>query len=323
MKKLLITRTVPQECLDTIKEEFEVIMPDSKKKMFSKDEVVGLVADCDALMTIASPCDKEVLDAAKKLKVVGNHGVGYDNIDWKYATEKKVAVVNAPTTVTEATAELAVGLMLAVMRSIPAYDRQLRRDGIWAFDDLFASPATRVYGSRLGIIGFGRIGKAFAKKAAGLGMEITYYDPLRASTETEKEYNATYLSMEELLKTADVVTMHLPYMPETHHLMGAEQFAMMKPSAYFINAARGPIVHEEALVAALKNGVIKGAGLDVFEFEPKISEGLLGLDNVVLTPHVGTYTWQVRVEMANEALRGICGVLAGEKPYNVVNPTVL
>jgi len=323
MYKLLITRTIPEECVAPLRSEFEIIMPDEAKAAFSDAEVLELVADADAMLTIATRGTKEIMDAGKKLKAIGNLGVGYDNIDWKYATEKGIAVINTPTTVTEATAELAVSLMLAIARWIPQYDARLRRDGTWSFHTFFDSEATRIYGLKLGILGFGRIGKAFARKAKGLGMTLCYYDPFRATPEVEAEYGIEYMSFEDVLKVSDVITLHLPYMPETHHLMSTEQFKLMKPTAYFVNASRGPVVDEAALIEALKNGVIKGAGLDVFEYEPKISPELLTLPNVVMTPHVGTYSRAVRVDMGHEVLTGIKAVINGEKPYNCINKQVL
>ncbi len=187
----------------------------------------------------------------------------------------------------------------------------------------FSDIDCEVYGRTLGIMGFGRIGKMVCKKAQGLGMKVIYFDKYRASQEVEKEYNVTYMSFDDVVKNSDCITLHMPYIPENHHIFNAEVFRAMKDSAYLINAARGPIVDEKALAKALKDGTIKGAGLDVFEDEPNVEPELLELDNVTLTPHIASCTLKARMGMCREALGGIIGVLEGKKPYNVVNPEVL
>jgi glyoxylate reductase len=176
-----------------------------------------------------------------------------------------------------------------------------------------------VSGSVLGIVGFGRIGKAVCRKAQGMGMQVIYYSRTRNSAETEAEYQVRYCSFEELLRTADCVSLHVPYTKESHHLFGKEQFAMMKKDAFFVNCARGPVVDEEALAQALKDGVIRGAGIDVFEYEPKVSDALKELDNVTLTPHAASATVKARTGMLLEAMDGLTGVLEGTDPANVVN----
>ena len=294
MKKLLVTRTAPREILENLDEEFELIMPDEDKGEFTHDEIKEKIADADVILACLHKIDKEIIDAGKNLKVIANLGVGYDYIDWKYATEKKIPVINTPTTVTEATSELGIALMLTLMRNIIGYDKDVREKQFCTIGS-FHGPATRAYGRTFGIIGFGRIGKSIAKKARALGMGIIYYDPFRANPETEAEYEAKYMSFEEVLKTADVISIHMPYMPETHHLIGKNEFEMMKRNAFFMNIARGPIVDEEALIYALSNNVIKGAAIDVYEYEPKVSAGLVTLDNIVLTPHVGTLELNTRV----------------------------
>jgi lactate dehydrogenase-like 2-hydroxyacid dehydrogenase len=209
---------------------------------------------------------------------------------------------------------------MAVMRGIARSDKEMRR-GLWN-SPLFSDDNSLIYGSTLGILGFGRIGKAVCRRARGLHMQVVYYDPCRADKETEKEYGAAYLPFADVLRTSDCVTLHMPYTKENHHLFQAETFAVMKPSAYFINAARGKLVEESALCAALRGGVIKGAGLDVFEFEPTVSAELRMLENVVLTPHTGSLTMRSRIAMCHEALEGIDAVLQGKMPDNAVNPIV-
>lgn len=320
-QKILVSRKVPGECLTPYEDEFIFTMPESSDVDFSYTDILGMIPEYDAYFEIDTVADKPVFDAAKKLRVIANFGVGYDKIDWKYATELGISVLNTPTQVTEATAELSVALMMAVMRGIPCYDKEVRR-GIWD-SPLFSDRNTQISGSTLGIIGFGRIGRFVCRKATGLGMNVVYYDQYRASGEVEAEYNAAYMTFDEVLENSDCISLHTPYLPENHHIFNAAAFAKMKPSAYFINAARGKLVDEPALCDALQKGVIKGAGLDVFEEEPAVYPGLLTLDNVVLTPHVASLTMRSRIAMCNEALQGIVAVLRGEIPHNVVNSTVL
>ena len=318
MKKILISYPIPEECIEKYKKAFDITLPDHP---LSYEEVSGMIADYDAYFVVGNKADKNILDKGVKLKAVANFGVGYDNIDWKYATEKKIAVVNTPTQVTDATAEHTVALMVDVMRSIARYDRELR-EGKW-YAPMFTDRNTELTGRTLGIIGFGRIGKSVAKKAQGLGMNVIYYDMYRCGEQAEKELDVTYMEFEDVLKNSDCISLHMPYLPENYHLFNMEVFKKMKPDAYLINCARGPIVNEKELAEALRTGVIKGAGLDVFEEEPKVSEELKTLENVTLTPHVASATMKARMGMAEEALSGIAGVLNGEKPVNVVNEEVL
>ena len=318
MKKILFSAPIPVEAVEEYKADFDLTIPE---KSLAYDEVVKIIADYDAYMTLANKGDKNLLDAAKKLKVIANFGVGYDNIDWKYATEKKIAVVNTPTQVTDSTAEHTVALIVDTMRGIARFDREVRK-GIWDAP-LFPDRNLAISGSVLGVVGFGRIGKLVCKKAQGLGMNVIYYDMFRAKPEVEKEFNVVYKELDEVVKEADCITLHVPYVPENHHLFNAERISKMKKSAYLVNCSRGPVVDEHALAEALKNNVIKGAGLDVFENEPHPIPELLTLENVVLTPHAASGTMKARVGMLKEAVSGMTGVLNGEIPYNVVNPEVL
>lgn len=319
-QKILISKRVPVECLVPYEDAFAFTMPNDDNA-FSYDYILSHLPEFDGYFDIDMIADKPVFDAAKKLKAIANFGVGYDKIDWKYATELGIPVLNTPTQVTEATAELTIALILAAMRGVARYDKEVRQK-IW-LSPLFSDINTMVSGSTLGLIGFGRIGKSVARKAKGLGMKVIYFDKFRASEEVEQEYDVTFHSFDEVLAQSDCVSLHAPYVPENHHLFNTETFLKMKPSAYFINAARGKLVDEEALCAALKSGVIKGAGLDVFEQEPTVYEGLLTLDNVVLTPHAASLTMRSRIAMCKEALEGLTTVLKGGIPPNVINPSVL
>ena len=321
MKKILISEWVPEVCLKPYEGKFEFTVPSREKHAFTYEEVYERIDQYDGYFILDNDGDRRLIDKAKNLKVIANFGVGYNNIDWQYATEVGLPVVNTPTTVTEATAEHAVALIISTMRGIARYDREVRR-GEWNSPN-FADIDCEVYGRTLGIMGFGRIGKMVCRKAQGLGMRVVYYDKFRASQEVEKEYDVTYMEFDEVVKNSDCITLHMPYIPENHHIINQEVFQKMKGSAYLVNAARGAVVDEKALAEALASKVIKGAGLDVYEDEPNVSPELLKLDNVTLTPHIASCTLKARMGMCEEALKGITDVLNGEKPYNVVNPEVL
>lgn len=321
MKRIIISEWVPDQCLEPYMEEFAFALPDEKKHAFTYEELLEQIPDYDGCLILDNDGDRRLIDAAKKLKVIANFGVGYDNIDWKYATQKGLPVVNTPTQVTEATAEHTAALIVSVMRGIARYDREVRA-GVWKSPN-FDNCNTQVEGATLGILGFGRIGKRVCRKVQGFGMNVIYYDKFRAAGDVEEEYGVTYMEFDEVLRQSDCISLHMPYIPENHHLFNEETFRKMKPDAYFVNCARGKIVDEQALAQVLRDGVIKGAGLDVFEDEPKVYPELLKLDNVTLTPHIASLTMKARVGMCNEALAGIVGVLRGGKPYNVVNKEVL
>ena len=313
-KKLLINYPVPEVCYRDLTEEFDVTVSDHQ---VTREEFLGMIGEYDALYNYVQKIDEAVLDAGKNLIVVGNNGVGYDNVNVAYATQKGIAVINTPTQVTEATAEHTAALIICAMRQIPRLDREMR-NGLWDAP-IFPEKPTEVNGSTLGIIGFGRIGKRVCRKMQGFGMNVIYYDPFRAAPEVEEEFGVTYKELDEVLAEADCVTVHIPYVPENHHLFDAAAFAKMKKDAYFINASRGPVVDEPALYAALKDGVIKGAALDVFEHEPHPLPELFTLENITLTPHVASGTMKTRIAMCVEGLTGVAEVLRGNVPYNAVN----
>ncbi|MGE4215048.1 MAG: NAD(P)-dependent oxidoreductase [Anaerotignaceae bacterium] len=318
--KVLVTQWIPDAVNDTFNNELDLIYPSKEKASYSYNEVLEMIAQYDALLTIFNKGDKAVIDAGVRLKAIANLGVGYDSIDVEYATEKNIAVINSPTSVTEATAELTIGLIMASMRNIVAYDKSIR-NGEWS-STAFEDKAVEVFGHTLGIAGFGRIGKSVCKKAQVLGMKVAYYDPFRLSPEDEKEMNVEYMPLEKLFSQCNCVSLHMPYTPQNHHLVDENLLSTMKKGSFLINVARGPIVKESSLVEALNNGTLKGAALDVYEFEPKIGNDLLACENVVLNPHVGTQTMQVRINMCNESLSGVLAVLKGETPYNLVNKNI-
>lgn len=314
MKKILITKNVPERLLIEYRKEFDITNPDHD---LTREEILEKIPEYDGLYVILSRIDAMVVDAGKKLKVVGNFGVGYDNIDVKYCSAKKIVVVNTPETVTEATAEHSIALIVSAIREIARYDREVRRKE-WN-THLINGTGSQVYGSTLGIIGFGRIGKCVCKKAQGLGMKVIYFDKFRASPEIEKEYNVVYMPFDDILKEADCISVHVPYVPENYHMFDINTFKKMKKTAFFVNCARGQVVDENALYTALKEGIIKGAAIDVYEKEPLGETPLRELENITFTPHVGSHTLVAREAMFHECMSGIIEVFNGGIPVNVVN----
>ena len=322
MKKILSAGRLPDEVAAKYDKEFILIQPPEERR-FNQEELTERLADVHGYL--GGPLTKEMIDKAPLLEIASSNGAGYDLLDHIYAGEKGIWVMNAPHKTTKPTAELTITLMLCLSRRVFNFYNLTKKEGkcpgISPFVDAFDSaPApTPVHDKVLGIVGFGKIGKEVAKRAQGLDMEVIYYDVYRAPEALEKELNVKYVSFEELLKTADYVTLHCLMSPENYHLMGAEQFKMMKPSAYFINCGRGKLMDEKALIEALKNNEIRGAALDVFEFEPEISPELFELESVVIAPHIGTATRESRVGMAIEAMDGITAQLKGGESPTIVN----
>jgi lactate dehydrogenase-like 2-hydroxyacid dehydrogenase len=264
------------------------------------------------------PVNKELVDAAPNLKMVANYAAGYNNIDVAYCVEKGITVANTPHPVIAPTANIALGLMLDVARRISECDRKLRKEGSNMKVTVLDNLGIGITGKTLGIIGMGNIGKALAKRANACGMEVIYHNRRQLYADEESDLNVTYVSKEELLAQADFVSLNAPYTPETYHIIGEAELKQMKPSAVLINTARGPLVDEKALVQALKEGTIHGAGLDVFEFGDHPLPELLEMDNVVLVPHIGTQTWETRIEMAQAVCNNVIGFLEGDRPVTRV-----
>ena len=256
------------------------------------------------------------------LKMVANMAVGYNNIDLETATRLHIAVSNTPGVLSDTTADLAFALLMATARRIPEAERYLRAGKYKGWGPLLFC-GMDVYGSTLGLIGAGRIGKIVTKRASGFDMKVLYYDVYRMSPEDEAQYNLTYMPMEDVLQQSDFISVHTPYMPSTHHLISERELAMMKPTAILINTARGPIVDEKALVQALQAGTIAGAGLDVFENEPAVEPELMTMENVVILPHIASASLKTRTLMATMASDNIIAHYHGERPPNIVNPEVL
>jgi glyoxylate reductase len=276
------------------------------------------LADADAAVTLlTNRVDDDFLGHAPKLRMVANVAVGYNNIDVAACTARGVTVTNTPGVLADATADLGMALILMVTRRLAEGERLIRSGEPWQWG-MFMMLGTSVQGLTLGVIGMGAIGEALATRAKAFGMNIVYHNRRAVDPQIEAELGARRVALEDLLATSDIVSLHCPYSADTHHLIDAAALARMKPTAYLVNTARGPIVDEAALVDSLTSGRIAGAALDVFEHEPHVHPGLIGLDNVVLVPHLGSATVETRAAMATLAARNVAAVLAGESPVTPV-----
>ena len=314
-EKVLVTGIVPKEGLTELMEKFDVTY---SEEPFTREYVLENLHKYDALLLMGQKADKELIEAGKNLKLISLNAVGFDHVDIEFAKSKGIVVSNSPQAVRVPTAEMTFALLLAAAKRLAFYDK-IVREGNWI------DPSERKYqgltleGATLGVYGFGRIGQTVSKLAQSFGMKVLYHDTFRLSEEKEKELNVKYVEFDELLKNSDVITIHAPGLPTTKGKFNKEAFKKMKNRSYLINAARGPIIVEADLVEALKTGEIAGAGLDVFEFEPKVSEELRALDSVIMAPHAGTGTVEGRITLAKEAAENIIEFFAGNL-RNVVNP---
>ncbi|OPY08811.1 MAG: putative 2-hydroxyacid dehydrogenase [Syntrophaceae bacterium PtaB.Bin095] len=321
-QKILVTGNLPAEVMDPLREKYEVEAHAEDRPM-ERQQLLSRIGDRDGLLCmITDAVDDELLGRAPRLKMIANMGVGYNHIDIAAATRRGIPVSNTPGVLTDATADLAFTLILAVARRVVEGDRRVREGKfkLWA---PFLFLGREVSGKTLGIVGFGRIGRAVARRAAGFGMRVLYHNRSRLTPAEERESPAEYADLNTLLAQADFVSLHVPLSGETRHLIGAAELSRMKPTAYLINTARGPVVDEVALLATLQRGMIAGAGLDVYENEPALTPGLADLPNVVLLPHVGSATLETRTAMAAMAARNLIAGLDGQRPPNLVNPEVL
>lgn len=315
--RVLVAGEIPEKGLSFLKEHFEVDLFEGEQ-LITKEELIDRIKDKDALVSLLSTnVDKAVIDAAPNLQIIANYGAGFNNIEYEYAREKGIDVTNTPKASTNATADLTMALLLASARRVVEGDTLCRTIGFNGWAPLFFR-GREVSGKTLGIIGLGEIGQAVARRAKGFDMNILYTGPNRHE-EREKGLEATYVSLEELLKQADFITINAAYNPSMEHMIDKEQLEIMKPTAYLINASRGPVVHEAALADALENKVIEGAALDVFEFEPEINDKLKTLDNVVITPHIGNATFEARDMMADIVTQNVYKKLNGDTPDYIIN----
>ena len=329
---VLVTRRIPSAVVDRLRAELDVDYHDAGPGL-APAELVARAQGKQGLVTVLlDRIDRAFLEAVPGLRVVANIAVGFDNIDVAAAAARGVVVTNTPDVLTEATADLAMGLILAVTRRIAEGDRLVRAGGWrgWTLDFMLGS---EIGGKQLGVVGFGRIGQALARRALAFGMRVAYADREAMQTAVARPVAraaavaagavsapAQRLNLDELLASSDVVSIHVPLSPETRHLIDARALARMKRSAYLVNTARGPVVDEGALAWALRERLIAGAALDVFEREPEVHADLVGLDNVVLVPHLGSATTETRTAMADLAARNVIEVLSGRPPLTPVAP---
>ena len=319
-KKILVMARIPVEGLNELKHQFEVIYPESF--YFSEADLRKFIVEADGVISVfTAPVRTELIQLAPKLRIISNFGVGYNNIDVDFASSKGIVVCNTPDSVTEPTAEMAMGLMIAVMRRISETDRKLRnKTGLkWGMMENLGST---LWGKTLGIIGMGRIGKALARRAIASGMNIIYYNRTQLDVTDELQYKASWVTFSNLLKQSDVISLHCPLTNDTHHLIGENEISQMKGGVFIINTARGAVINERDLVKNLSNGKIGGVGLDVFEEEPGISSELLFMDNAVLTPHNATGTIDTRIMTAREASENIIRYFDGRRDIKIVNASV-
>ena len=319
--KLLVTREVFDDTLDflggycdvTANQEDVALAPDALAQRLADKE--GIVC------SLTDRIDAALIERCPKLRVVANIAVGYNNIDVAACTARGIMATNTPGVLDDSTADLAWTLMLGAARRITEVERYVRQ-GDWTGWRLKQWLGTGVHHATLGIVGMGRIGQAIARRAAGFEMRVLYHNRTRVAEDVERRLNAAWVSLDELLGTADFVVLQVPYSPETHHLIGAAEFTKMKPTAILINSTRGGVVDDAALIDALTKGTIRAAGLDVFENEPKLNPAFLALDNVVLAPHIGSSTEATRRAMAMTAAKNAVAALTGATPPKLVNPAV-
>lgn len=321
--RVYVTRPIPKAGIDLLRQECDVTIFEDEDRLPTKEEVIQGVQGKDALLSLLTEeITAEIMDAAPGLKVISNYAVGFNNIDVEAATARGIVVTNTPGVLTETTADFAWALLMAIARRVVEADRYTRAGKFQGWGPLLFLGG-EVTGKCIGIVGMGRIGQAIAKRARGFDMQVLYYNRKRVDPAIESELQATYVSLDELLTQSDFVVLTVPLTPETRHLIGPRELGMMKPTAYLINPARGPIVDEKALVEALRSRTIAGAALDVFEEEPKLAPGLAELDNVVLAPHIASATTETRTKMAIMAAENLLAVLRNQRPKHVVNPEVL
>ena len=318
---VLITKRIFPEAVDLLRRRFDVEYHDSDDGLPAGELLRRIQGKQAVVAQLTDKFTPEVISKLQGVKIIANVAVGYDNIDVAAATRAGILVSNTPDVLTDTTADLAFALILATARRLLEANKFLMEGkwNKWAIDLLVGQD---VHHQTLGIIGLGRIGRAVARRGRGFSMRILYSDARRAPEEVERELEAAYVPLEELLRESDIVSIHTPLNESTRRLIGAEQLKLMKPTAILVNTSRGPVVDEAALVEALRNRTIWGAGLDVFENEPKVHPGLLELPNAVLVPHIGSATVATRLKMCMLAAENVIAALEGRKPPTLVNPEV-
>jgi glyoxylate reductase len=321
--KVFVTQPIAESALARLRPLADVeVNPDSSKIISKADLCAGVARNDILLALLHDRIDRDVLDANPKLRAINAMVITPDQIDVAEATRRKIPVTNIPAIVTEATADICFGLLLAVARRIVEGDK-LFRAGVYPGSQSNHLAGAAVFGKTIGIVGAGRIGQAVARRAHGFGMRILYSDPRRLPEADEARYGMIHKSYDDLLRESDFVSMHPQLTPETRHLLGAREFGLMKKNAIVVNTSRGPVIDEAALTQALIDKKIAGAGLDVYEFEPKVTPGLIGMQNVVLTPHLGSAVFELREGMAHVVVDNAIAVIEGKRPPNLINPEIL
>lgn len=320
MAHIYVTRNIPEAGLALLKEAGHTVTVSEKDDVLTREELLSALKEeaYDAVLcTLNNTIDGAVMDAAPTVKIFANYAVGYDNIALDAARERGVTITNTPGVLTDAVAEHAVALMFSLARRVPESDRFVRAGKYTGWGPMLLL-GTQLKGSTLGLLGAGRIGTRVAELVSCVGMQVLYYD-VKRNEELEKTTGAVFQDTAEgVLQNADFVSVHVPLLDSTHHLLNAERLALMKKTAFLINTSRGPVVDEVALVSALQAGTIRGAALDVFEEEPKLAPGLAELENVILTPHTASATEVARGAMSRIAAENILAHLRGEQPENKV-----
>jgi glyoxylate reductase len=320
-QKVFVTRRIPSPGIELLSERCDVSVHEGGSAV-DRQELLRHIRDKEGLLCVpGDPIDREVLDAAPLLTAISTFSVGYDHIDVAEATRRGIFVGYTPGTQTDATADLAFTLLLAAARRIGEADRYVRAEKWRGPFEPMSMLGESVWQTTLGVVGFGRIGQAMAIRAHGFRMRVLYYSPHRLNPAEEHRLGAEYRDLNDLLSVSDFVSLHVPYSEKTHHLIGEKELKLMKRTAVFINTSRGAAVDESALIAALRSGLIRSAGLDVFEHEPlRCNSALLQMENIVLTPHIGARTEAARRDMAELAARNLLAALRGDPPLQWVNP---
>jgi glyoxylate reductase len=319
--RVFVTQPIAQSAVARLRKHATVRINPDASRIISKAALISGVRRCDILFSLLhDKIDRDVIAANPRLCAIASQSITPDNIDVTEATRRNIPVTVVPPIVAEATADINFGLMLMVARRMVEGDRLVHRRRFPGSQSNYLAGAA-VYGKTIGLVGGGgRIGRAVARRARGFGMRVLYWSPRRKPEELEREYEMTFMALPELLREADFVSIHSPLKPETRHQIGKRELALMKPTAFLINTARGAVIDEAALARALKRGQIAGAGLDVFEHEPQVTTALLQMKNVVTTPHLGSAVTEVREQMAHIVVDNIEALLAGKLPPNCVNP---
>ena len=322
--RVLVTNRIPAAVLQRLESDLEIDYH-TEKDALSRDQLLDRVRDKHGLLCVVTDTiDAGIIKAGSQLRVIANIAVGYDNIDIATAKKHGIVVTNTPGVLTESVAELTWGLILNVTRRVVEGDR-LIQSGVWKGWALDFMLGMELFGKQLGVVGSGRIGRAVAARASVFGMKVVFAARKESNDTTDRSQltktlkDSSVMPLDRLLATSDVVSLHVPMTSDTHHLIDREALVNMKPSAYLVNTSRGPVVDEDALVVALRDGLIAGAALDVYEREPMVHSGLLGLSNVILSPHLGSATHETRTAMADLAARNLMEVLSGNSPITPIN----